>query len=226
MEPDIDEEDIKVYRDKDGKRRIEGWTDGELIRLGRDVTDRSMCLSFRLDNWKSVESKLRYEDLPSTARFSGYEGIQQKYVIYSHSMNRAGVIHDDSVILLLGDEGYPIYNIRSLALEKRNEFEAEEHARAFITSTDHFSFAKEVEVERLSERGLSSTVNITVYRENYSKVNLRVLDELREIEYIMDISVLYEQDVEAMCYDFSLDTEQFVDNLEDQKISSETDSEE
>lgn len=82
---DVSESDehFEVWNDSDGRDRVEFWTNGEWIRVGRDVTDPSLYVTFRYED--EYYDTFRYSDHPLKISIEDEIGSAETYVIDQES---------------------------------------------------------------------------------------------------------------------------------------------
>lgn len=73
------DEHFEVWNNSDGRDRVEFWTNGDWIRVGRDVTDPSMCVTFRYED--EYYDEFRYSSHPLKISIADESGSAETYVI-------------------------------------------------------------------------------------------------------------------------------------------------
>ena len=215
--PDLEPEDIergsmKVLREEEGEERIECWTDGEWVRLGRDI-EAGRCIEFKVEKFETVESKLRYTSGAEKFSLKAEYGGDEKYYVL-HEWTEV-VVKDLEPVLKLGDDGWPLYHAKGMAMEERDDFESEEIARSLAESIRPF-----MEVTTCEQIGTSNRVRVSLYRENRTRVELRLVDELRDHAGIREdevaVRVVDDEDEDGIGirYDFKVNTAAVQDDLE------------
>lgn len=193
----------KVFRDETGLDRIECWTDGYYVKLGRDV-EEGRCLEFRVENFGEIENKLRRNGCAERFRAQTEDGSRASYVVYWDF--GVYVIRDEEVVLRLGDDGYPIYQARGMAAEVRDDREAEEKASKFVESLRSYAKCE------CSQIGTTDRVAVKFYLDT-STVSMELLDTLRDHEAIeYPVRVGWDQDEQSLEYEFTVDTSGILNN--------------
>lgn len=173
-------DEVEVLFEKEGYpyRRQEVWTDGEWIRLGRDVLN-NRCLEIKVEEMRDFIETLRAQTGVAKHTVTDSRGSDEKYIVnaeYSLDVyrNRQHILHHS-------DHEYGVlYSALDRALDKRETFDYEKLTRSYAESLKR-SYWEIREVSDSAGRGVS----VEVVHPEAVNVNLNFVDELRDDEYVI-----------------------------------------
>jgi hypothetical protein len=197
-ETDPDEEDVEVLFEKEDYpyRRQEVWTDGEWLRLGRDVLgDR--YLEVRVEEMRDLIDTLRAQTGVERHTVTDSRGSDEKYIaVCDYSLD---LYRDRKHILHHSDHEYGVlYTALNRALEMRETFDYEQLARSYAESIKRDYWP--IRDIRASGRGFG----VEVVDEDGRNVNLSFVDELREDEHIDSNTMSVYIDDGSIVYQFTV----------------------
>lgn len=171
-ELEVDSEEVEVLNNTDDCDRREVWTDGEWIRLGRDVTgDR--FIEIRFEDLRDFYDTLRSQSGVDKHTVTDSRGSSEKYIVDAgYSLD---IYQEKKHILYYNDHEYGVFRTAlKKAQEKRKTFDYEKLVESYTESLIQSFW----EVLSVNEQG-----HVEVYAPE-TRVYLDFVDKLRSNECV------------------------------------------
>lgn len=126
------EEDVEVLRDKQGAERVELWTDGEWIRLGRDVLG-NRYFEVKVENFRDFIETLRAQAGVESHSITDSGASDESLIVDAgHSLD---IYRNQKHILYYRDHEYGVlYSALNRAQEIQETFDYDTLVRSYINS--------------------------------------------------------------------------------------------
>lgn len=159
-----DNDDVlrEVWYDTDAANRREFWTDGEWIKVGRDVDDPDMCVTFRADD--NHYDEFRRGEHPKRVTIEDDRGSSETYIVECDGFKYRFYKGRAMVLEVPDHELGAIRSVYQKAREFREaEYDWEDTARSFVKSL--FPNAVNFEIAELDISDRSRRGGVTVVHE-------------------------------------------------------------
>lgn len=187
--------DIKrdVWNDTDDERRREFWTDGEWIKVGRDVDDPNLCLTFRYDD--DHYEQFRRGDHPFKITIEDDRGSDEKYLVDCRGMGTYRFFKGRNLVLEVND--HELGTIRA-AYRQAGDLRAEEYeypdiARSYVTNLFPSQLMLEITELDISESKPRGNVNVEHPQEAVC-INELFIENVKDAEFTDWTGVYHEMD--------------------------------
>jgi hypothetical protein len=171
----------EVWNDTDGESRREFWTDGEWIKVGRDVDDPALCVTFRFEDRHYDE--FRYGDHPKKVKIEDDRGSSEKYIVdtngYSYRFYK-----DRKLVLEVPDHelGTIRSAYRTTAEFRDDEYDWEDVARSFVQGLYPNQFNFEITELNVGENNPSGGVTVE-HSDNVVRASDAFIESIKESEH-------------------------------------------
>lgn len=170
------DEDVAVLVDEDDYRRQEFWTNGEWLRLGRDVLgDR--YIEAKVENFRDFIETLRAQSGVASHTLTDSIGSDVSLIVDAgYSLD---IYRDRRHVLYHREHEYSVlYTALDRAFEAQETFDYEQLVRSYVDSlTDSFWETTDL----FERRGLTFIVTVN---SGLSNVSFRFVDDLKADEHV------------------------------------------
>lgn len=195
----------EVFNDTDGERRREFWTDGEWIKVGRDVDDHDLCLTFRYDD--DYYEKFRRGDHPFKITIEDDRGSDNKYLVDCDGFGQYRFFQGRRLVLEVND--HELGTIRAVYRKARmfreSEYDWQDIARTYVQGLFPSQHMLEIVEFDFSEARKTASVRVGHGYET-PNVNETFMEMVKEAEHTTWNGVYHDMDeCEGFRYSFSVD---------------------
>lgn len=198
----------ETWNDTETDTRREFWTDGEWIKVGRDVDDPSLCLIFRYDD--ELYNTFRRGDHPFTITIEDDRGSDAKYLVNRSGHGTFRFFKDRNLVLEVNDHelGTIRTAYRKTADLRSSEYDYEDIARSHIQGLFPRQLMleiTEIDVAESKPRGMVSVE----HEYETARINENFIDNVKDSPFTEWTGVYHdlEDDCHGFRYRFSVDAE-------------------
>lgn len=202
-----------VWTDTDDKRRREFWTDGEWIKVGRDVDDPSLCLTFRYED--DHYEQFRRGDHPFKITIEDDRGSNETYLVDCRSMGEYRFFKGQNLVLQVND--HELRTIRAAYREagklRKAEYEYPDTARSYIRSLFPSTIMFEITELKVDEEKPRGNV-LVGHTTEATHINEGFMSNVKDAEFAEWMGVYHKKEFnsndggcEGFRYAFTVDAE-------------------
>lgn len=189
----------EVWNDVDDERRCEYWTDGEWIKVGRDVDEPDLCLTFRYED--ELYDQFRNGDHPFTTRIEDDRGSDERYLVDQRGLGAYRFFKGRKLVLEVND--HELGHIRTAYRKARElrkaDYDYQDVARSYVNGLFPNQIMLEITELGVGQKSPSGMVTVE-HAEETVRIDDTFIQNIKDAEFADYAGVFH--DIDGDCDGF------------------------